>query len=468
MKRLALLVCLLLPLTSLIFAAPAKARAVDQVCAATFTYPLDLNAAAQVKVPNGKRKPRPAGLAAARALAAQVLVDTHSNPCTEPLSEEIQETIDSVQDLVNEGEAALAHDYLLQLATEQTWSAPRTRASLRAAAACDGFTSKGLKLPEEVRTEIGIAQRAQALGYTDVADQAMAKAVSIATEWGNSGAGGEASSIPDWLGIASKLELIGADQAAIDKARASMTKVAKNAYDRYNISSCRATIADVTCFLKAAQFLAMTGSEPATFAKDVAYQVSTARSIRRGNEDPCPVETYLLRITMDSKGGDGQTGHFDTGLMHLKVRDGVITSADRGPLVISSGTGSCWFQDENGAWQRTGTGNLTGGSFPYRVSGTDDGTLLHVRLVQKATVYAHVNGDVGCEAFLQLGVSLMNEFLAQLGTAGLELPAGAADVDEIQTTYGVFEPTGETTVDTSHVIFTMTSPRRTPPPDPYS
>lgn len=116
----------------------------------------------------------------------------------------------------------------------------------------------------------------------------------------------------------------------------------------------------------------------------------------------------------------------------------MITSPDRGPLVISSGRGTCWYTDENDVGQR------------------------------QVEASVQMSGDVGCQAFAQLAVSLMNDFLVQLGTTGLELPAGAQDVDETQTTTGVFEPTGKTTTDTSHIIFLMVSPKRTPPSDPYS
>lgn len=467
MKRFALVIALALAAAGLTVPTPAAALTLDEVCARTFTSPLNLSAAAQVKVPNGKKRPKAAGMASAQALAAQVLVDTHQNPCDEPLDESVQANIDSVQELVDSGETDLAREYLLGLVQEQQYTPQRGRTS-RAATTCEGFDSHDLKLPEQVRAEIGIAQKAQALGYNDIADTAIAKAVTIATDWANSGADGQASSIPDWMGVTAKLELIGADQGAIDKARASMTKAAQDAYDQYNLSACRATIESITCFLKAAQFMAATGAEPASFAKDVAYQVSTARTIKQGKDDPCPVEKYLLRITSDSKGGDGQNSHIDTGLIHLTVRDGRITSADRGPLVISSGRGTCWVKDENDVWQRVGEGTLTGGSFPYRVSGTDDGTLLHVRLAQKAKVSAQIGGDLGCQTMAALAVGLLNEFLAELGRTGLELPAGATDVDQTETTYGVFEPTGETTTDVTHIVFRMVAPKRTAPQDPYS
>ena len=326
MRRVALLLCAVLPLAGLGMATPASASTVAQVCVATFASPLNLTAAAKVMTPNGKKKPRPAGMASAQALARIVLVDTSGNPCNEPLSETAQANIDNVQSLLDEGDTAGAHDYLMQLAAETTWTPSSTRRVLRAGTTCEGFDSHGLKLPEAVRTQIGIAQRAQALGFDDVASAAMAAAVSISQSWGNSGGDGAATSIPDWMGIAAKMELIGADQATIDKARANMTKVAKDAYDQYNKHACRTTKNDVTCFLKAAQFLAAIGAEPGTFQKDVAYQVTNARNIARGKDKLCPVEKYLLRMRFQTTGPEGQTSDFDTGLITLVVKDHKITS----------------------------------------------------------------------------------------------------------------------------------------------
>jgi hypothetical protein len=318
-----------------------------------------------------------------------------------------------------------------------------------------------------VRTAIGIAQRGQALGFDDIAASAMSSAVSIATAWGDSGGDGQATSIPDWLGIASKLELIGADQSAIEKARANMTQAAKDAYDGYNKHACRTTINDITCFLKAAQFLAMTGSEPTSFANDVAYQVTNARNHYKGKDKLCPVEKYLLRITTDSQGGDGQNSRFDTGLLTLTVKDHAITSPDDGPLVLTSGRASCWAQTDTG-WVRIGEGTLTGGSFPIKVRGVDDGTTLHVRLTQRAKVSVTVGGDIGCQAMGALGQDFLNTFLRMLSSPGLELPAGQISEELTETTHDVFEPTGETTTTTIHTIFKQIYPKREVPDDPYS
>lgn len=253
--------------------------------------------------------------------------------------------------------------------------------------------------------------------------------------------------------------MIGADEAAVDSAIAEMTKVARDAYDQYNVSSCRAGIPSITCFLKAAQFLALIGSEPPGFQADVAYQVTAARNISRGKDSHCPVEKYIFRLQVDSRTGDGQATHFDTGQMTLTVRDGRITSHDRGPLVIGSGRASCWYKLDEG-WVLAGSGTSKGGSFPYRVAGTDDGENLHVRLLQKAKMSVQMSGDATCQAFAELGLLFINGFLSELGTSGLELPAGGKDVDQTETTYGVFEPTGETTIDTFRMLFKMTYPKR--------
>jgi hypothetical protein len=467
MKRVALLICLALPLAGLLGAAPAEASTVDQICAAVFTSPLNLTAASKVMVPHGKSKPRPAGMASARALARVVLVDTSGNPCTEPLGEGVQENIDNVQAPIDEGDVTAAHDYLMQLAIETTWTPSSTRRALRAGTACQGFDSHGLKLPEQVRTEIGIARRAQALGNDDVATTAMANAVSIAQAWGDSGADGAATSITDWMGIASKLELIGADQSVIDKARANMTRVAKDAYDQYNKHACRTTINDITCFLKAAQFLAATGSEPSSFAKDVAYQVTNARNLARGKDKLCPVEKYLLRMRFQTDGPEGQTSEFDTGLLTLVVRDHKITSPDAKRLrLVSTGVAHCWSQTDNG-WEVVGSGTVQGGTFPMSVVGVDDGTTLHVRLRQKARISMQISGADMCQ-LAQMGAALMNEFLASLATTGLELPAGEHSEEMSEVTHEVFEPTGETVTQTTTTVFKQIYPKRDIPEDPYS
>ncbi|MEI6362818.1 MAG: hypothetical protein WCP95_11860 [Actinomycetes bacterium] len=468
MKRVALLACLLLPMTVIVDAAPVQARPADQVCTATFTSRLNLSAAAQVMVPNGKRKPRRAGSASAQSLAAIVLVDTKGNPCTEPLSESAKENIDNVQSYLDEGDTTGAHDYLMQLATEATWTPSSTRIGFRAGTTCQGFDSHGLKLPEQVRTEIGIAQRAQALGFDDVATSAMANAVSITQSWGDSGADGAATSIPDWMGIAAKLELIGADQSVIDKARTSMNKVAKDAYDQYNKHACRTTKNDITCFLKAAQFLAAIGAEPTTFQKDVAYQVTNARDLARGKDKLCPVEKYLLRIRFQTSGPEGQTSDFDTGLITLVVKDHKITSPDAKRLrIVGTGVGGCWAKDENDQWARVGEGVFHGGTFPMTVAGTDDGALLHVQLKQKAHVSLDVSGSNLCQ-LAQLGVDFTNKMLAGMASPGLDLPAGENSEELTQVEQSVFEPTNETVTSTTTTVFKQIYPKRDVPEDPYS
>lgn len=467
MKRTALVACTALTMSLLGAVAPAEASTVEQVCTSAFTSPLNLTAASNVWLPNGKRKPRRAGMASAQTLAAAVLVDTQGNPCTEPLSENAAGNIATIDDALAEGDLATAHDALMQMATEIVWTPSRSRRMLRQASTCEGFDSHGLKLPEEVRTEIGIAQRAQALGFDDVASTAMANAVSIAQAWGDSGADGAATSIPDWMGIAAKLELIGADQSVIDKARASMTKVAKDAYDRYNKHACRTSQSDVTCFLKAAQFLAAIGSEPASFQRDVAYQVTNARNLARGKDKACPVEKYVMRMRTQTSGPEGQTSDFDTGLVTLVVRDHKITSPDARRLVVAhTGTAHCWAKTDEG-WTIEGQGTVTGGSFPMTISGFDDGTNLHIRLRQNARVSMQASGSDLCQ-LAQIGVVFMNEMLRSLSTPGAELPAGEANVDLTEVTTEIFEPTGETVTTTSTTIFKQIYPKRDAPEDPYS
>jgi hypothetical protein len=467
-KRIALLTCLLLPIAVLAGVAPAQARPADRVCAATFASPLNLAAAAQVMIPNGKKKPRRAGMASAQSLAAVVLVDTAGNPCGEPLSESAQENIDNVKSLVDEGDMTGAHDYLMQLATETTWSPSSTRLLVRAGATCQGFESHGLKLPEQVRTEIGIAQRAQALGFDDVSTSAMANAVSIAQSWGSSGADGTATSIPDWMGIAAKLELMGADQSVIDKARTNMTKVARAAYDQYNKHACRTSKNDITCFLKAAQFLAAIGAEPTTFQKDVAYQVTTARDLARGKDKLCPVEKYILQMRVQTSGPEGQTSDFDTGRITLVVKDHKITSPDAKHLrIVGTGVAGCWAKDENDQWVRVGEGVFHGGVFPMTVTGTDDGTTLHVQLKQKARVSLDVSGSNLCQ-FAQLAVVFMNKALTYMVSPGFELPAGESSEELTEVETSVFEPTNETVTSTATTVFKQIYPKRDVPEDPYS
>jgi hypothetical protein len=101
------------------------------------------------------------------------------------------------------------------------------------------------------------------------------------------------------------------------------------------------------------------------------------------------------------------------------------------------------------------------------VTGTDDGTTLHVQLKQKARVSLDVSGSNLCQ-FAQLAVVFMNKALTYMVSPGFELPAGESSEELTEVETSVFEPTNETVTSTATTVFKQIYPKRDVPEDPYS
>ena len=108
------------------------------------------------------------------------------------------------------------------------------------------------------------------------------------------------------------------------------------------------------------------------------------RQIKAGKKPRCPVEKYAFRMKFENTIDGGQVMSLDTGRVVFTVKDGTITSQDKGPLILSSAKDQkCYAKRDSGAWTIEGNANLSGGRFPYTVRGTDDGETLNLVLAQQ-------------------------------------------------------------------------------------
>jgi len=431
--------------TASVAATPAAAACIDAV-------PLALNVANAARVPIvvGKaKKPRPAGPARAQALANSLADENAPSVCTMPVAEWEQSLLDEIQTYFEAGDTQTALDYLsgaIEGISVPEADATALRQKPRLADACSGFGLSDFDLPSDVPFALALGAKAELLGNDDLAAQALDKARAVMKQFAESGAGGQAQTIGDWLRLAAQLQLLGGDESTSESMFAKAREVAKQSYDEYNRSRCRHTKQTVNCYFKAAMAMMLLGVEPEPSQKDMGEAAAAAAALNLGRRPLGCVETYSFRWRSSIELDNGDYLTMDTGPVTFDAEFGKITSEDRGPLTLSNATNvPCWQADDDAddGWAQVGSANVTGGSFPYQVGGTDlDGTL-RIRLLQSAAWKVTGSGDLGCQMLIAIFDGLLEAFPQALNQ-GIEVPAGVKSYGYDEVTHWVHAPTGKT------------------------
>ena len=437
-------------------ARPMNLQRAADVCPEGFTTDFDIAKAAAVPIVVGKaKKARPAGAARAQQLA-KALVDTSApTVCTMPVAEWDQANLDEIQSLIDAGEIDTAIEYIASAIdgiSVPTYGPARRIQSARAADACSGFGMSEFDLPADIALALSLGAKAQLVGDDGLSTQALDKARNIMEKFAESGAGGQAQTIGDWLRLATQIQLLGGDDATADSMFDKARDVAKKSYDEYNRSMCRHTKQTVTCYFKAAMAMMLLGVEPEPSKKDMAEAGSAAAALNMGRRPPGCIETYSFRWRFSWELDNGQFLTMDSGPVVFDAEFGKITSEDKGPLTLSNAENvPCWEKSDD-AWVQSGLANVAGGSFPYRVGGTDlDGTL-RIRLFQRAAWKITGDGNMGCQVLIALGEQVLSTFPKMLDQ-GIEMPAGVKSYEYDDISHQFHEPTGKTL--TSHWYFSL-------------
>jgi len=443
---------------------PAAAASIESgICARVFVSPFDAAAGATVKTLDGRGKSVAVGRRTSDRVIGVLVEGTRGNSCTLPRSSYVEDVVAAVEtDITESGrEQGLAtlRDAIAGLS--YTPSA-RTRGKLPDpfSASCEEFAPSTLAPPESYMDAIAMALFAETLGDPGLAAEGAAKARSIVESWAESNADGKATTVSDWTNVLDYLQEAGASDFHKDLARRMAQAVAEDAFARYNKSECRSSAKDIECLMKAVIVLKSLGAAPS--GADAAVRAglrSWKEGAGKGKRVKCPLERYQFQMTYTEQGGQRGFSKFDTGLITFDVRDGRITSKDKGPLVITGGTGGC-FEKIDDVWTRIGSGTINGGAFPYKVSGVDLGDDFLLQLRPPGKVTGTFSGAEACVAFGELAPMFINSMLESYADPGIELPAGAFNVDETLVTREIFEPTGETIVGTLRYVFRMVYPRR--------
>ena len=428
--------------TASVVKTPAAAACID---AAPLAF--DVANAARVPIVVGKaKKSRPAGPARAQALADSLTDKNAPSVCTMPVAEWEQSLLDEIQSYFDAGDTQTALDYLSG-AIEAIY-VPETdptalRQKPRVADACSGFGLSEFDLPSDVPFALALSAKADLLGNDDLSAQALDKARAVMKQFAESGAGGQAQTIGDWLRLAAQVQLLGGDESTSESMLAKAREVAKQSYSEYNRSRCRHTKQTVNCYFKAAMAMMLLGVEPEPSQKDMGEAAAAAAALNQGRRPLGCVETYSFRWRSSWELDNGDFLTMDTGLVTFDAEFGKIASEDRGPLTLSNATNvPCWEAVDDG-WAQVGLANVTGGSFPYRVAGTDlDGTL-RIRLLQNAAWRVAGSGHMGCQLLITMADQLLTAF-PQMLNQGIEVPAGVKSYEHDEVTHQFHEPTGKT------------------------
>lgn len=444
------------PAAQAVHARPANTQRAVEVCPEDFALVFDVAKAATVPIVVGKaKKTRPAGTARAQQLA-NALADTSApTVCTMSVTEWDQATLDEIQSFIDAGEIDTAIEYIasaIEGISVPTDDPARRIQSPRAADACSGFGMSEFDLPADIALALSLGAKAQLVGNDGLSTQALDKARSIMEKFAESGAGGQAQTIGDWLRLAAQIQLLGGDEATADSMFDKARDVAKKSYDEYNRSMCRHTKQTVTCYFKAAMAMMLLGVEPEPSKKDMGEAGSAAAALNMGRRPPGCIETYSFRWRLSWELDNGQFLTMDTGPVVFDAEFGKITSEDKGPLTLSSAQNvPCWEKSDE-SWVQSGLANVTGGSFPYRVAGTDlDGTL-RIRLFQRGAWKITGDGNMGCQLLINLGEQVLSAFPKMLDQ-GIEIPAGVKNYEYDDISHQFHEPTGKTL--TSHWYFSL-------------
>lgn len=442
---------------------PAQAARVTSACASGHALGLNIAAAAKVRVPAGK-KSRPAGARAAQALAATIVPEMAS-PCSGPADPSVDDLFAAARQDIADGNTEQARAYIADTIDALRYVSNRAGRpqDMRTATPCEGFEDHHLEIPQDAIDALNIAQQAQQLGWDDLSDSAFTRATEIMEAWAKDGAGGQASSMPDWLSIAQALALVGDEGKVYQETFAKAQAVAQESFAGANRSSCRTTRESSDCFFKAAMAVSLLGAEPAGYERAVENGLKAAVALANGSKDAkkvrCPLEKYVFRMKFTTSNPAFGSSTFDTGRVEFEVRNGRITSPDTGPLVYSGGLGLC-FEKKDENWVEIGRGTIKGGSWPYRVGGTDLVDSFMLQLKQHGKVSGSFSGNPLCQGAGEWMVGGVNSMLDQLNSPGWELPAGAWNYEDMRVEYETYEPTNTVTTNTTEFEFKQTYPRR--------
>ena len=435
-----------LPTTMSASATTVAAPRAASPCSGHATFTLDIASAAKVRIVVGKsKKARPAGTAQAQKLANEISGGDAPTPCDAPVSEWDQATLDEIQGMIDSGDTEGAVQYINDLVDSITVpdaSASTTRRAPRNADPCSGFGVSDITLPSDVPFSLGLAAKAQLVGDDAAAIKASAKAIAVLEAFARSGANGQAQTIGDWLRLAAQLQTLGADDALSNQMLANAQGVAKDAYDQYNKAKCRQTKESVNCYFRAAMAMMLLGNEPEPSMKDMQEAAMAAVDLNKGRRPRGCVETYSFQWRMSSQVDSSQYLTMDTGPIVFDAEWGKITSDNTGPLTLSTvKNANCWEKTDEGGWRSSGTADVTGGSFPYRVTGTDIDNTLRLRFLQDGAWRVTGSGNTGCQFLIALADQLLNGFPEAL-RQGIEMPAGVKTFEFDDISYAYDEPTG--------------------------
>ncbi len=146
------------------------------------------------------------------------------------------------------------------------------------------------------------------------------------------------------------------------------------------------------------------------------------------------------------------------------LRNGVIEPGTKGTLTLSGGTGGCFHKEDgpdgSSHWVRTGDATVTGGSFPFTLSGHEVGNN-EVQLLfhQDAHYTINYSGSADCKLLADALNAWGAHSLNGLNTEGITLPIGVKYVliDETSTEYD--DATDTTYIDTTHFAMKLLYPK---------
>lgn len=408
-------------------ASASRPRSTD-VCIDAPPLPLNVAKAAAVRIVVGKsKKARPAGMAMAQQLADTISGRNRPSPCEADLTEWDQQTLDEIQALFETGDVETSLQMLgdfIESIPVPDYGENVLSPAMRDASVCPEFRASTLEAPAELTAVIGADKQAQIMGAEGMSQEARKKIDAILESFITSGAGGAATSIGDWLGLAQLDQSLDGPEGLDRLAIAEAVKIAEQAYDAYNLTKCRQSRDVLDCYFRAAMTLELFSEPPATGGRDNEEAIAAAIERNSGINPKTCKERYLFRIQMSWRAEGGGYLRADTGPIYFTTEGGKITSKSKGPLKLGSLSNvTCWSQQADGSWIRDGLGDITGGEFPYKVTGKDQGRLLNLRVIQSGRWTVDASGSTSCDFLFRLGEQVLNSFPLSL-SAGLELPAG--------------------------------------------
>jgi hypothetical protein len=465
MRKLALgtTIAVVLGLVGLAPPAQAAPASITEICAHVFVSPFNAAAGATVKTLNAKGKSVSVGRAASDRVIGGIIGGVDGSTCSLPRTTLVEDVVVAVETDIEESGREVGLQTLRDAIASLSYSpSTRTRGKLPdpGTAKCEEFAPSTLAPPDAYMDAIAMALFAGTLGDPALAAEGAAKARSIVESWAESNADGKATTVSDWTNVLDYLQEAGASDFHKDRALVMAQSAAKDAFARYNKSECRSSAKDIECLMKAVIVLKSLGAAPP--GADAAVRAGLRAwkdGAGQGKRVKCPLERYQFQMTYTEQGGQRGFSKFDTGLITFEVKDGRITSKDKGPLVITGGTGGCYEKIDD-VWMRVGSGTINGGSYPFKVGGTDLGDEFLLQLRPPAKVTGSFSGAEVCPIFGELGLQFVNSTLASFADPGIELPAGAFNVDESVVSREIYEPTGETVVGTLRFVYRMVYPRR--------